>query len=189
MGSSVVVSAARDRPRTSRLSGGLRSIRRVVRRARRANDSSINRQVPNGRGGTKECQTSGTTTNDRYPEHTFNWDVVLKSEARSMRSVFKRSLAGYCSLEHAHRDATPALATATGALSVGVGFLPVIGADRGLSPLITGAIVSLLAAAAAVFHPASAAPATKVALIARPDRGLVVAAAGCAAVLIRASRD
>jgi N-acetylmuramoyl-L-alanine amidase len=43
-----------------------------------ANDSSINRQVPNGRGGTKECQTSGTTTNDGYPEHTFNWDVVLK---------------------------------------------------------------------------------------------------------------
>lgn len=43
-----------------------------------ANDSSINRQVPNGRGGTKECQTSGTTTADGYPEHTFNWDVVLR---------------------------------------------------------------------------------------------------------------
>jgi N-acetylmuramoyl-L-alanine amidase len=43
-----------------------------------ANDSSINRQVPNGRGGTKECQTSGTTTNDGYEEHTFNWDVVMK---------------------------------------------------------------------------------------------------------------
>lgn len=42
-----------------------------------ANDSSINRQVNNGRGGTKECQTTGTTTDDGYPEHTFNWAVVL----------------------------------------------------------------------------------------------------------------
>lgn len=43
-----------------------------------ANDSSINRRVSNGRGGTKECETSGTAANDGYPEHTFNWDVVLK---------------------------------------------------------------------------------------------------------------
>ena len=42
-----------------------------------ANDASINRQVTNGRGGTKECQTSGTTTGGGFPEHTFNWDVVL----------------------------------------------------------------------------------------------------------------
>jgi N-acetylmuramoyl-L-alanine amidase len=42
-----------------------------------ANDSSIGRQVPTGRGGTKECQTSGTTTDSGYPEHTFNWNVVL----------------------------------------------------------------------------------------------------------------
>jgi N-acetylmuramoyl-L-alanine amidase len=42
-----------------------------------ANDASINRQVPNGRGGTKECQTSGTATDSGFPEHTFNWDVVL----------------------------------------------------------------------------------------------------------------
>jgi N-acetylmuramoyl-L-alanine amidase len=43
-----------------------------------ANDASINRQVTNGRGGTKECQTTGTTTDDGYPEHTFNWDMVLR---------------------------------------------------------------------------------------------------------------
>jgi N-acetylmuramoyl-L-alanine amidase len=43
-----------------------------------ANDASINRQVVNGRGGTKECQTSGTTTDAGYPEHSFNWDVVLR---------------------------------------------------------------------------------------------------------------
>jgi N-acetylmuramoyl-L-alanine amidase len=42
-----------------------------------ANDSSINRQVPNGRGGTKECQTTGTSTDNGYPEHSFNWDVAL----------------------------------------------------------------------------------------------------------------
>lgn len=46
-----------------------------------ANDASINRQVPDGRGGTKECQTSGTTTNDGYPEHSFNWEVVLRIRA------------------------------------------------------------------------------------------------------------
>jgi N-acetylmuramoyl-L-alanine amidase len=46
-----------------------------------ANDASINRQVIDGRGGTKECQTSGTTTNAGYPEHTFNWDTVLRIRA------------------------------------------------------------------------------------------------------------
>jgi N-acetylmuramoyl-L-alanine amidase len=46
-----------------------------------ANDASINKQVTNGRGGTKECQTSGTTTDSGYPEHTFNWDVVLRIRA------------------------------------------------------------------------------------------------------------
>ena len=81
---------------------------------------------------------------------------------------------------------TLALAAATGALSVGVGFLPVIGAERGLSPLITGAIVSLLAAAAALVQPRAGR--------ARDDgrigdrtglaTGLIVAASGCAAVLI-----
>ncbi len=39
-----------------------------------ANDASINRQVSNGRGGTKECQTTGTTTSADYPEHSFNWE-------------------------------------------------------------------------------------------------------------------
>ena len=49
-----------------------------------ANDASINRQVPNGRGGTKECQTSGTSTPDGYQEHSFTWEVVLR--IRSMLS-------------------------------------------------------------------------------------------------------
>jgi N-acetylmuramoyl-L-alanine amidase len=43
-----------------------------------ANDASINRQVTDGRGGTKNCQESGTSTPDGYPEHTFTWEVVLR---------------------------------------------------------------------------------------------------------------
>ena len=46
-----------------------------------ANDASISRQVPTGRGGTKDCQTSGTSTNDGYQEHTFTWDTTLRIRA------------------------------------------------------------------------------------------------------------
>ena len=46
-----------------------------------ANDASISRQVPTGRGGTKDCQTSGTTTDSGYPEHTFTWDTALRVRA------------------------------------------------------------------------------------------------------------
>jgi N-acetylmuramoyl-L-alanine amidase len=46
-----------------------------------ANDASISRQVPTGRGGTKDCQASGTSTDSGYPEHTFNWDVTLRIRA------------------------------------------------------------------------------------------------------------
>ncbi|HET6738379.1 MAG TPA: MFS transporter, partial [Kribbella sp.] len=48
---------------------------------------------------------------------------------------------------------TVALAAATAALSVGVGFLPVTGASDGLGTIATGAAVSLLAATAAVVQP------------------------------------
>ena len=44
-------------------------------------DASMTRQVPNGRGGTKDCDTSGTSTADGYPEHTFNWDVATRVRA------------------------------------------------------------------------------------------------------------
>ncbi|MDP7706368.1 MULTISPECIES: Rv3717 family N-acetylmuramoyl-L-alanine amidase [unclassified Mycobacterium] len=46
-----------------------------------ANDASIGRQVPTGRGGTKDCQASGTSTNSGYPEHTFTWDTALRLRA------------------------------------------------------------------------------------------------------------
>ena len=39
-------------------------------------DASITSGVPDGRGGTKDCQTTGTSTADGYPEHSFNWDVA-----------------------------------------------------------------------------------------------------------------
>jgi N-acetylmuramoyl-L-alanine amidase len=42
-----------------------------------ANDASLTKQVPTGRGGTKDCQTTGTSTDNGFPEHTFNWDTVL----------------------------------------------------------------------------------------------------------------
>jgi MFS family permease len=48
---------------------------------------------------------------------------------------------------------TGALAGATAALSVGVGFLPVTGAAAGLGTIVTGAAVSLLAATAALVQP------------------------------------
>ncbi|MGW0801371.1 MFS transporter, partial [Streptomyces sp. NPDC002692] len=56
----------------------------------------------------------------------------------------------------AHRDflrPTAALAAATAALSVGVGFLPVSGRLDGLDTVATGAAVSVLAACAAVVQP------------------------------------
>lgn len=43
-----------------------------------ANDASMTRQVPTGRGGTKDCQTTGTATEAGYPEHSFNWDTTLR---------------------------------------------------------------------------------------------------------------
>ncbi|WP_082942724.1 Rv3717 family N-acetylmuramoyl-L-alanine amidase [Mycobacterium sp. 852002-40037_SCH5390672] len=46
-----------------------------------SNDGSINRQVPTGRGGTKDCQTSGTATNTGFQEHTFTWDTALRVRA------------------------------------------------------------------------------------------------------------
>jgi len=40
--------------------------------------AEINKKVPDGRGGTKPCNTTGTATDDGYPEHKFTWDVALR---------------------------------------------------------------------------------------------------------------
>jgi len=46
-----------------------------------ANDANMTRQVPTGRGGTKDCQASGTNTDSGYAEHTFTWDTTLRIRA------------------------------------------------------------------------------------------------------------
>lgn len=38
--------------------------------------AAINAEVPDGRGGTKACNTVGTQTDDGYPEHRFNWETA-----------------------------------------------------------------------------------------------------------------
>lgn len=43
-----------------------------------AHNEGDSAQVPTGRGGTKDCQASGTATDDGYPEHTFTWDTTLR---------------------------------------------------------------------------------------------------------------
>lgn len=43
-----------------------------------ASMDGLSRQVPTGRGGTKDCQASGTSTEDGYAEHTFAWDTTLR---------------------------------------------------------------------------------------------------------------
>lgn len=43
-----------------------------------SNDASISRQVATGRGGTKDCQASGTSANGGYPEHSFAWETTLR---------------------------------------------------------------------------------------------------------------
>ncbi|MGH3832824.1 MAG: N-acetylmuramoyl-L-alanine amidase [Pseudonocardiaceae bacterium] len=56
--------------------------------------AEVNRPVPNGRGGTKECDTTGTSTDGGYPEHALNWDVALRVRdaltARGVRVVLTR---------------------------------------------------------------------------------------------------
>lgn len=56
--------------------------------------SEIDKQVPAGRGQTKPCNTTGTSTNAGYPEHAFTWDVAQRVgaalAARSLRVVYSR---------------------------------------------------------------------------------------------------
>jgi N-acetylmuramoyl-L-alanine amidase len=43
--------------------------------------SQIRRQVRDGRGGHKDCDTTGTATNAGFAEHFFNFDVVRRATA------------------------------------------------------------------------------------------------------------
>lgn len=40
----------------------------------------VNAEVPDGRGGTKACNTTGTATADGYPEHELTLDVARRTE-------------------------------------------------------------------------------------------------------------
>jgi MFS family permease len=81
---------------------------------------------------------------------------------------------------------TAALAAATAALSVGVGYLPVSGAAAHLGPVATGAAVSVLAACAALVQPRAgrALDAGRLTAPAGITIGLAVAAAGLAAAML-----
>lgn len=60
-----------------------------------AHPAEINRPVPDGRGGTKPCNTTGTATNAGYAEHAFTFDVARRTEklleAAGVRVVLTRS--------------------------------------------------------------------------------------------------
>nr|WP_237774383.1 N-acetylmuramoyl-L-alanine amidase [Actinosynnema sp. ALI-1.44] len=43
-----------------------------------SNPAEINKKVPAGRGQTKACNTTGTSTNAGYTEHAFTWDVSVR---------------------------------------------------------------------------------------------------------------
>lgn len=79
-----------------------------------------------------------------------------------------------------------ALAAATAALSVGVGFLPVSGAAAGLGPVVTGAAVSVLALCAAVVQPWAGRALDAGRLTTRTGlaSGLAVTAAGTVAAML-----
>lgn len=81
---------------------------------------------------------------------------------------------------------TLALAAATAALSVGVGFLPVSGSHAGLSPAVTGAVVSVLALTTAVVQPLAgrALDAGKVTARAGMATGAALTAVGLAAAAL-----
>ena len=46
-----------------------------------SNGQHLTNKVPDGRGGSKACNTSGTATNSGYPEHTATWEVALILQA------------------------------------------------------------------------------------------------------------
>lgn len=49
--------------------------------ANASHPAEINALVPAGRGQTKACNTTGTSTNAGYPEHAFTWDVANRVRA------------------------------------------------------------------------------------------------------------
>jgi N-acetylmuramoyl-L-alanine amidase len=99
-----------------------------------AHPDEISRQVPAGYGTYKDCDTTGTETDNGYPEHAFNWDVALRVRkvlrAHGVRVVMTRpddSGVGPCVDERAAIGNRPGVAAvvsihADGAPASGHGF-------------------------------------------------------------------
>lgn len=72
-------------PAVSQPSSGLDGIRVAVDPGHNGGNfkatKTIARKVPDGRGGEKACNTTGTTTANGYKESTFNWEVSRKLKA------------------------------------------------------------------------------------------------------------
>jgi N-acetylmuramoyl-L-alanine amidase len=47
-----------------------------------AHPEIVSAPVPDGTGGTKPCNTTGTATDAGFPEHAFTWDVALRMRDR-----------------------------------------------------------------------------------------------------------
>ncbi|WP_084472457.1 N-acetylmuramoyl-L-alanine amidase [Nocardia alba] len=60
-----------------------------------AHPDQINAPVPDGRGATKACNTTGTSAASGYTEHEFTWDVTLRVRdllaARGVRVLLTRT--------------------------------------------------------------------------------------------------
>ncbi|GAC56286.1 hypothetical protein GOHSU_04_01550 [Gordonia hirsuta DSM 44140 = NBRC 16056] len=60
-----------------------------------ADGNRLTKQVPDGRGGTKDCQTTGATAVTGKKEHTINWDIaqLVKAglESQGARVVMSRA--------------------------------------------------------------------------------------------------
>ena len=68
-------------PSGHRLQGAVITIDPGHNGANAQHTSQINKLVDIG-NGFKACNTVGTTTNDGYPEHAFNWDVAMRVVAK-----------------------------------------------------------------------------------------------------------
>jgi N-acetylmuramoyl-L-alanine amidase len=57
-------------------------------------NAAMKLQVPDGRGGTTDCQAAGAATLDGFPEHALAWEVALLVravlEARGVRTALTR---------------------------------------------------------------------------------------------------
>ncbi|MDT7745517.1 MAG: N-acetylmuramoyl-L-alanine amidase [Actinomycetota bacterium] len=89
-----VAPAATARPGAFPLAPGATVVVDPGHNGRNGPGSGIDRPVPDGRGGTKPCNTTGASTADGYPEHAFTWAVSRlladRLRARGYRVVLTR---------------------------------------------------------------------------------------------------